>query len=83
MGAAGFGRAPDFFDKLMECRALGARLVMLEALETGQPLVVADRYEVVAAGPRLGAAARAHAASPLGLVRERARCSSAGNRSAS
>jgi signal transduction histidine kinase len=51
MGAAGFGRAPDFFDKLMECRALGARLVMLEALETGQPLVVADRYEVVQRDP--------------------------------
>jgi GAF domain-containing protein len=51
MGAAGFGRAPDFFDKLMECRALGARLVMLEALETGQPLVVADRYEAVQRDP--------------------------------
>jgi signal transduction histidine kinase len=51
MGAAGFGRAPDFFDKLMECRALGARLVMLEALETGQPLVVADRYEAVQQDP--------------------------------
>ena len=51
MGAAGFGRAPDFFDKLMECRALGARLVMLEALETRQPLVVADRYEAVQQDP--------------------------------
>ena len=51
MGAAGFGRAPDFFDKLMECRALGARLVMLEALETRQPLVVADRYEAVQRDP--------------------------------
>jgi signal transduction histidine kinase len=51
MGAAGFGRAPDFFDKLMECRALGARLVMLEALETRQPLVLADRYEAVQRDP--------------------------------
>ncbi len=51
MGAAGFGRAHDFFDKLMECRALGARLVMLEALETRQPLVVADRYEAVQRDP--------------------------------
>jgi signal transduction histidine kinase len=51
MGAAGFGRAPDFFDKLMECRALGARLIMLEALETRQPLVVADRYEAVQRDP--------------------------------
>jgi signal transduction histidine kinase len=51
MGAAGFGRAPDFFDKLMECRALGARLVMLEALETRQPLVVADRYDAIQRDP--------------------------------
>src|SRR3954453_15057438 len=51
MGAAGFGRAPDFFDKVMECRALGARLVMLEAFETGQPLVVADRYDAIQRDP--------------------------------
>jgi signal transduction histidine kinase len=51
MGAAGFGRAPDFFEKLMECRALGARLVMLEALEARQPLVVADRYEAIQRDP--------------------------------
>ena len=51
MGAAGFGRAPDFFDKLMECRALGARLVMLEAFEQRKPLVVADRYDVIQRDP--------------------------------
>ena len=51
MGAAGFGRAPDFFDKLMECRALGARLVMLEALETRRPVVVGDRYDAVMGDP--------------------------------
>jgi signal transduction histidine kinase len=51
MGAAGFGRAPDFFDKLMECRARGARLVMLEALETRRPLVVANRYEAIQRDP--------------------------------
>ncbi|WP_369256894.1 sensor histidine kinase [Geodermatophilus amargosae] len=45
MGAAGFGRAADFFDRLMECRALGAELKMLEALERREPLVVPDRYE--------------------------------------
>jgi signal transduction histidine kinase len=45
MGVAGFGRAADFFDRLMQCRALGAELKMLEALERGQPLVVPDRYE--------------------------------------
>jgi PAS domain S-box-containing protein len=44
MGVAGFGRAADFFDKIMECRALGAELKMLEALERRQPLVVPDRY---------------------------------------
>jgi signal transduction histidine kinase len=45
LGAAGFGRAADFFDKLMECRARGAELTMLEALERREPLVVPDRYE--------------------------------------
>jgi signal transduction histidine kinase len=44
MGVAGFGRAADFFDRLMQCRALGAELKMLEALELRQPLVVPDRY---------------------------------------
>jgi signal transduction histidine kinase len=51
MGAAGFGRAPDFFDKLMECRALGARLITLEALESRKPFVVADRYDVIQREP--------------------------------
>jgi signal transduction histidine kinase len=51
MGVAGFGRTPDFFDKLMECRARGARLVMLEALETRQPVVVADRYDMIQRDP--------------------------------
>jgi signal transduction histidine kinase len=45
MGAAGFGRAADFFDRLMECHALGAELKMLEALHRREPLVVPDRYE--------------------------------------
>ena len=51
MGAAGFVRAPDFFDRLMECRARGARLVMLEALERRTPLVLADRYDAVMRDP--------------------------------
>ncbi|WP_245887925.1 sensor histidine kinase [Geodermatophilus tzadiensis] len=51
MGAAGFGRTANFFDKLLECRALGARLMMLEALETRQPLVVPNRYEAVMGDP--------------------------------
>ncbi|MCA0145334.1 GAF domain-containing sensor histidine kinase [Blastococcus sp. LR1] len=51
MGAAGFVRTPDFFDKLMECRARGARLVMLEALESRTPVVVGDRYDAVMQDP--------------------------------
>jgi signal transduction histidine kinase len=51
MGTAGFGRAPDFFDKLMACRALGARLLMLEAFDTRQTVVMASRYEAVMADP--------------------------------
>lgn len=54
MGTAGFGRAADFFDKLMECRALGARLMMLEALESREPLVVSSRYEAVMRDPAWG-----------------------------
>ncbi|OMQ14284.1 hypothetical protein A7K94_0217720 [Modestobacter sp. VKM Ac-2676] len=45
LGAAGFGREPDFFDKLIACRDRGARLRMLDALSTGAPVVVPHRYE--------------------------------------
>ncbi len=51
MGAAGFGREVHFFDKLMECRALGARLMMLEALESREPLVAPDRYDAIMRDP--------------------------------
>jgi len=51
MGAAGFGRAAEFFDKLMECRARGARLMMLEALETREPLVAPSRYDAIMQDP--------------------------------
>ncbi|MGY2003443.1 ATP-binding protein [Blastococcus sp. SYSU DS1024] len=51
MGVAGFGRAGDFFDKIMECQALGAELKMLEALERRQPLVVPNRYAQVLEDP--------------------------------
>src|SRR4051812_1400892 len=54
MGAAGFGRAVDFFDKLMECRALGARLMMLEALENREPLIAPSRYDAVMRDPAWG-----------------------------
>src|SRR4051794_7231171 len=45
MGTAGFGRKADFFDKLIECRARGARLLMLEALEASEPVIMPSRYE--------------------------------------
>jgi signal transduction histidine kinase len=51
MGTAGFGRKADFFEKLMECRARGARLMMLEALETRRPVVVANRYQATMTDP--------------------------------
>ena len=51
MGTAGFGRKADFFDKLMECRARGARLMMLEALETRRTVVVPNRYEATMTDP--------------------------------
>ena len=51
MGTAGFGRRVDFFDKLMECRARGARLMMLEALETRRPVVVPNRYAATMSDP--------------------------------
>jgi signal transduction histidine kinase len=51
MGAAGFGRSAEFFDRLMQCRALGAELRMLDALETGEPVVVPERYEAVMQDP--------------------------------
>ena len=54
MGAAGFTREVDFFDKLMECRALGARLMMLDALETREPLVAPNRYDAVMQDPAWG-----------------------------
>lgn len=51
MGAAGFGRAADFFDRLMECRARGARLFMLEALERREPIVIPSRYGATMSDP--------------------------------
>ncbi|TQN43801.1 PAS domain S-box-containing protein [Blastococcus colisei] len=50
MGASGF-RSSEFFDKLMECRARGARLIMLEALEKREPMVVPNRYQQTMTDP--------------------------------
>ncbi|CCH88277.1 Two component signal transduction histidine kinase [Modestobacter italicus] len=54
MGSAGFGRSDEFFDRLMQCRALGARLRMLDALSTREPVVVPDRYDAVMQDPAWG-----------------------------
>ncbi|WP_138732242.1 PAS domain-containing sensor histidine kinase [Modestobacter excelsi] len=51
MGSAGFGRSGEFFDRLMQCRALGARLRMLDALGSREPVVVPDRYDAVMQDP--------------------------------
>jgi signal transduction histidine kinase len=54
MGSAGFGRSGEFFDRLMQCRALGARLRMLDALVSREPVVVPDRYDAVMRDPAWG-----------------------------
>jgi signal transduction histidine kinase len=54
MGSAGFGRSGEFFDRLMQCRALGARLRMLDALSSREPVVVPDRYDAVMRDPAWG-----------------------------
>jgi PAS domain S-box-containing protein len=51
MGTAGFRRVPDFFERLMECRARGAELRMIDALERREPVVVAHRWESIRADP--------------------------------
>jgi signal transduction histidine kinase len=51
MGASGFGRSGEFFDRLLECRARGARLMMLEALDKREPLVEPNRYDRIMGDP--------------------------------
>lgn len=51
MGSAGFPRSPDFFELLLVCRDRGASLKMLEAYETGEPVVVEHRYAAVMNDP--------------------------------
>jgi signal transduction histidine kinase len=51
MGTAGFAPSPRFFELLMVCRERGASLRMLEAFETGQPVIVPHRYDVVMKDP--------------------------------
>jgi PAS domain S-box-containing protein len=51
MGSAGFRRWSDFFDRLMECRARGATLRMVEAIESREPVIGAHRWEAIRADP--------------------------------
>jgi signal transduction histidine kinase len=51
MGSAGFGHWPDFFDRLMECRRRGAALRMLDAFRQAEPVLVANRWAIIADDP--------------------------------
>ncbi|WP_222851073.1 sensor histidine kinase [Phytoactinopolyspora mesophila] len=51
MGSAGFPHWPDFFDRLLECRSRGAKLCMMEAYETGEPVVVPNRWRAIRNDP--------------------------------
>ena len=51
MGSAGFGHWPDFFDRLMECRRRGAALRMLDAFKQTEPVLVANRWAIIADDP--------------------------------
>lgn len=51
LGTAGFSRIPDFFERLLECRARGAQLEMVESLDSGVPRVVHHRFAAVMADP--------------------------------
>ena len=51
MGSAGFRNWPDFFDHLMECRARGAALRMLDAFATAEPVLVTSRWAVIRDDP--------------------------------
>jgi PAS domain S-box-containing protein len=51
MGSAGFPHWPDFFDRLLECRNRGAKLCMMEAYETGEPVVVPNRWQAIRNDP--------------------------------
>ena len=51
MGTAGFPASPRFFELLMECRARGAELRMLQAFQSQRPVVVHHRYEWIMTDP--------------------------------
>lgn len=53
LGMAGFpaSRSSSFFSLLMECRRRGASLRMLDAFDSGEPVVIPHRYEEVMSNP--------------------------------
>jgi Signal transduction histidine kinase len=51
MGSAGFNHWPDFFERLMSCHRRGAALHMLDALRTGEPIVVPNRWAAIQQDP--------------------------------
>ncbi len=51
MGSAGFGHWPDFFDRLMVCRRRGAALRMLDAFRQTEPVLVPNRWAIIADDP--------------------------------
>ncbi|MFG2076231.1 sensor histidine kinase [Nonomuraea maritima] len=52
LGMAGFGEAPDFIERLGDCRGRGALVMFLEAIRTRRPVVVRHRKPVIMADPR-------------------------------
>ena len=51
MGSAGFEHWPDFFDRLMECRRRGGALRMLDAFNSAEPVLVANRWSIISGDP--------------------------------
>jgi signal transduction histidine kinase len=51
VGAAGFPRTTDFFERLLECRARGATFEMFRAFDERRPVVVPHRSAVMLADP--------------------------------
>ena len=54
LGMAGFGDVTDFTARLSACRRLGARVLFLEAFESGRPVVQPHRKAEMIADPRWG-----------------------------
>jgi signal transduction histidine kinase len=51
VGMAGFGSAPDFVARLRACRTRGARVLFLDAFNSGEPVVALHRKPLVMSDP--------------------------------